>query len=327
MMNLPDGTYNINLPLVRRDDSFGTVPLSFEYYEICSDFYIPDSDSDDGTACTSNIFWESPSITLSYTEDGSGTALYPRAGQANFVFVDVSMTGPRNAIASVEVFASDSELITTFPSGWSSLGTLSAEMQPNTPTRFGPYNWTASGDFTSLRAIVSNESDPSDNVADVACENNVASVHRTNVILDSPTLGRGAERVGGLINLNYSGFTPTFDFVTSNLDGFVELVGETGNISSLQTDLPTGEIELLIASTLSSDSMLPIHISDEVDGGLTVYYTVDISSLPDNTGEIIATEEELPWELIMWGAIATSIGVGIIFLFALFSPSSASRRS
>ena len=320
-MNLPDGVYTLNLPLVRRDDSFGTVPARFEYYEICSDFYIPDSESDDGTACTSNVFWESPNITLSYTEDGSGIATYPRAGQANFVFVDVFMSGPRDALATVEVFVSDIELVTAFPNGWTSLGSLSAEMQPDVPMRFGPYEWLAQVDFTSLRAIVSNDSDFSENVADVACENNVASVHRTRVNLDSPTLGRGNNRVGGLLDLRYSGFAPSFNFITSELDGFVELVGQGGNSDSFQSDLPLGELELLIASTEISNARLPVTISDEVDGGLTIYYTVDDSAIPEGVLEI-PVEEETPWGLIIYGIVFTIIGMLAILAIAVFSGSS-----
>ena len=320
-MNLPDGVYTLNLPLIRRDDSFGTVPVSFEYYEVCSDFYIPDSESDDGTACTSNIFWESPNITLSYTEDGSGIATYPRAGQANFVFVDVFMSGPRDALATVEVFASDIELVTAFPNGWTSLGSLSAEMQSGVPMRFGPYEWQAQVDFTSLRAIVSNDNDLSENLADVACENNVASLHRTRVNLDSPTLGRGDNRVGGLLDLRYSGFAPSFNFITSELDGFVELIGQGGNSDSFQSDLPLGELELLIASTEISNASLPVTISDEVDGGLTIYYTVDDSAIPEGVLEI-PVEEETPWGLIIYGIVFTIIGMLAILAIAVFSGSS-----
>ena len=293
-INQSDGTYDFDFDLTRRNESFGVVPVHFEYYEKCSDFYIPDTTEDEGTSCTPDVFWESPSILLSYTEDSTGAAAYPRIGQENFVFVDVFVRGPRPATGSVSVYVSDSALVTSFPTGWETIGMLSQEMQPNTQARFGPFSWIPTTETASIRAIVRNASDPANDLANVSCENNVASLHRARVALDNYTLGQGSNRIGGYFHTSYAGVSPTFQFQTANLDGFLRINGESVASNQWQTDSNSGTLELLLASTPATNASLPVMIEDQVAGGMTIYYTTQQSSLSDSDN--ILNDDTAYWD-------------------------------
>jgi hypothetical protein len=288
--SLSDGIYEVNLDLIGGQTNYGTLPLRFEYVAQCLDLTIKDTYDDDGSACSSEVFWESPAIAIRTRPDAVYETEFPRPGQTSYVYVEVSNRGPETASASrLQLYSADSLLPGSFPESWTLIGEQQIHLLAGETAWFGPFEWTPATDITALRAQVHDPEDPLADNLGPRCDGNIAQLSRTRLVLDNYSIVPGYIAAAMPLHLNLPEATSADLLVQGDAlapDGVImvrsatdgdEQRSNTGNIFLSKRVVPNFEGWLTLgASTQVEDGA--VYLSLQSDGSTIAGTTVRIEA-------------------------------------------------
>jgi len=326
---LVDGNYPVNLDLGSGSANYGTLPLTLEYYQQCLALTIPDTPDDNGTGCSADVFWESPSIVIRSAPDALYDQQSPRIGEINYVYVQVNNRGPEaTSTGELSLYSSNRLIPAEFPADWSLVGRQAITLNSGETEWFGPFEWIAQTELISLRAQVEDREDGVTQPNNPRCDSNIAQINHTPFALDNHSIV--PNYIGAAISIplnlpsplrsadvvvNADVLTPDAVILVSVNSQDEPLAGNVRDGELIGRSLVTDNENLLV--TLGASAPVhnaPVYVSLRQDGEIFAGGTLRVSA----TGAINIAPPDVPPDETAAVMNIILIGAGLmIFVFVI----------